>query len=137
MEKEEKRFNKNILIAVDESENSRRAVSYVGQLLGGLGGFNVTVLHVIPKQEKDIFLNGQEEETWYQNYIGRIGNVLDEYRKVLIRWGFDPAKISLNSPLRYCPSMGGMHIGRKGQGRVWHHRCWETGFVSKRRVHFR
>jgi hypothetical protein len=28
-------FNKNILIAVDESENARRAVLYVAQLLEG------------------------------------------------------------------------------------------------------
>ena len=44
----EKVFNKNILIAVDESHNARRAVSYVGQLLGGLVGFKVTILHVVP-----------------------------------------------------------------------------------------
>ena len=42
VENEEKVFNKNILIAVDESNNARRAVSYVGQLLGGLVGFKVT-----------------------------------------------------------------------------------------------
>ena len=46
MNMEEKIFNRNILIAVDESENSRRAVSYVGQLLGGLADFKVTILHV-------------------------------------------------------------------------------------------
>jgi hypothetical protein len=33
-------FNKNIMIAVDESENASRAVSYVGRLLAGIGGFN-------------------------------------------------------------------------------------------------
>ncbi len=32
-------YNKNILIAVDESENARRAVSYVSQLLTGVKGF--------------------------------------------------------------------------------------------------
>ena len=35
----EKTFNKNILIAVDDSENARRAVSYVSQLLKGIKGF--------------------------------------------------------------------------------------------------
>jgi len=32
----EKIFNKNILVAVDESENACRAVSYVGQLMAGV-----------------------------------------------------------------------------------------------------
>ena len=34
-------YNKNILIAVDESENARRAVSYVSQLLKGVKGYKV------------------------------------------------------------------------------------------------
>ena len=48
-------FNKNILIAVDESENARRAVSYVGQLLAGVQGFKVLILHVIRQPEEDFF----------------------------------------------------------------------------------
>jgi nucleotide-binding universal stress UspA family protein len=51
----DKSFNKNILIAVDDSDNSRRAVSYVAQLLGGIGGFKVAIVHVIPEAEEDYF----------------------------------------------------------------------------------
>ena len=36
MTEDEKVFNKKIVIAVDESDNARRAVSYVGQLLKGV-----------------------------------------------------------------------------------------------------
>jgi hypothetical protein len=55
MASQDKVFNKNILIAVDESENARRAVSYVGQLLGGLEDFRVTILHVVPEPDEDFF----------------------------------------------------------------------------------
>jgi hypothetical protein len=30
------RFNRNVLLAVDDSENARRAVDYVASMLGGL-----------------------------------------------------------------------------------------------------
>ena len=105
MENEEKIFNKNILIAVDPSENSHRAVSYVGQILGGLGGFRVTILHIKPKPEEDFFLTPEEEERWLYHYDLKIAALLEEYRQMLIRWGFDPADVSVRSPLRYCPSM--------------------------------
>ena len=44
-------FNRNVLLAVDESENARRAVAYLGFLLGRAGGFRVTLLHVISLPE--------------------------------------------------------------------------------------
>ena len=69
-------FNKNILIAIDESENSRRAVSYVGALLGGLPGFKVTILHVIPEPEEDYFPSSDEREKWLGNYRKRIDALL-------------------------------------------------------------
>ncbi len=51
--------NRNILIAVDESQNAQRAVTYVGKLLGGIKGFKVTVLHVIREPEDDYFHKGR------------------------------------------------------------------------------
>jgi nucleotide-binding universal stress UspA family protein len=39
--------NDRILIAVDGSENALRAVKFVGNTLGGSGGFTVTLIHVI------------------------------------------------------------------------------------------
>jgi nucleotide-binding universal stress UspA family protein len=105
MANEEKAFNKNILIAVDPSENSRRAVSYVGQLLGGLAGFKATILHIKPKPEEDFFAGPEDEERWLRHYSAKIDTLLEEYRRTLIRWGFDPADVTVRSPLRYCPSM--------------------------------
>ena len=67
-ENEEKVFNKKILIAVDESHNARRAVSYVGQLLGGLAGLKVTILHVVPEPEEDYFPSSAEKGKWFTQY---------------------------------------------------------------------
>jgi nucleotide-binding universal stress UspA family protein len=105
MSEETKSFNKNILIAVDESENARRAVSYVAQLLGGAEGFKVTVLHVIPRPEEDFFPNEQEKEQWLKNYRDKIERTLKEHRDLLIKGGFEPQYVSTQSELKYCPSM--------------------------------
>jgi nucleotide-binding universal stress UspA family protein len=105
MEKQETVFNKNILIAVDESENASRAVSYVGQFLGGLDAFKVTVLHVIPKPEEDFFRDRDEEAQWLERYTEKIDALLEGYRQDLIRHGFKPDDVSVRSPLRSCPSM--------------------------------
>jgi nucleotide-binding universal stress UspA family protein len=105
MTKEEKTFNRNILIAVDESENARRAVSYVGQLLGGLAGFKITILHVVPEPEEDYFPTDEQKEKWLIQYRQRIDIMLKDYRQLLIRKGFDPEDVAVRSTVRYCPSM--------------------------------
>lgn len=102
---EEKRFNKNILIAVDESENARRAVSYVGQLLGGAAGFKATILHVVTEPEEDYFPTSAEKTEWLTRYRQKIDVTLEDYRQILIQEGFEPGDVSVRSSIRYCPSM--------------------------------
>ena len=41
--------DKHLLIAVDESDSSRRAVLYVADFLGGFPGFTVTLLQHHPR----------------------------------------------------------------------------------------
>ncbi|MBT8407294.1 MAG: universal stress protein [Deltaproteobacteria bacterium] len=123
-------YVKNILIAVDESENARRAVSYVAQLLGGLEGFKVTVLHVIPQPEEDFFKTSTEKEEWCSQYQEKVDAMLESYRQILIGAGFHPPDVSVRSPFRYCPSMaacilaerdetdyGTLVVGRQGLSR--------------------
>lgn len=98
-------FNKNILIAVDESENARRAVQYVGQLLGDVDGFGVTLLHVIPEPEEDYFPTAAESEKWVARHKQKVAVFLAEYRQILIDSGFRPENVTVRSTLRYCPSM--------------------------------
>jgi len=128
----EKQFsNKNILIAVDESENARRAVFYVAELLGGVEGFEVTILHVIPLPEDDFFITVTEKEKWLSQYRVKIDAMLQGYRQILIGAGFHPNDVSLRSPTRYCPSIaecilaerdereyGTMVVGRQGLSRT-------------------
>jgi len=100
-----KHIKKNILIAVDESENARRAVSYVGQLLGGLPNFKVLILHIIPDPEEDYFPSVSEKEKWIEEHKKQIDILLEDHRRILIQAGFDENAVTTRSTLRYCPSM--------------------------------
>ena len=98
-------YNKNILIAVDESKNSHRAVSYVSQLLAGIKGLKVLLLHVINQPEEDYFSTSTEKEKWLSNYKLKVDVMLEDYRQMLIREGFSPGDVLVRSTLQYCPSM--------------------------------
>jgi nucleotide-binding universal stress UspA family protein len=120
-------INRNIMIAADESDNCRRAVIYVANILGGIKGFKVTVVHVIREPEEDFFSAEAEKEKWYQEQGRKAEIMLEEYRSMLVDSGFDPEDVSVRSTLRYCPSMaecilaerdkleyGTLVVGRKG-----------------------
>jgi nucleotide-binding universal stress UspA family protein len=76
----------------------------VGQLLGGLPGFKVTVLHVVPEPEDDYFPTAAQKEEWLSKYVQKIEALLEECRQALIGKGFDPKDVSARSTLRFCPS---------------------------------
>jgi nucleotide-binding universal stress UspA family protein len=101
----EKNFNKNILIAVDGSENARRAVSYVAQFLAGIKGFKVLVLHVIRQPEEDFFATSSEKDQWFGQYKLKVDAMLEDYRQMLIHAGFDIEDVSIRSTVRNCPSL--------------------------------
>ncbi len=123
-------FNRNILIAADESENAKRAVLYVANLLGGMKGFKVTVLHIVRESEEDYFSDDAQKDKWYKEYRAKTDTVLEEYRQILVDAGFATENVSTRSILRYCPSMaecilserdkleyGTLVVGRKGLSR--------------------
>lgn len=111
------KMNKNILIAVDESENARRAVFYVGQLLGGLPGFKVKLLHVIPDPDEDYFPDPKEKEKWLARTKEKVEAMLADYRQLLIDHGFSKNDISVQTVLRYCPSMAECILAERDETR--------------------
>jgi nucleotide-binding universal stress UspA family protein len=53
---------KHILIAVDDSEASYRAVTYVGSIIGGYEGFRVCLLHALPPLPRELLEFGGSED---------------------------------------------------------------------------
>ena len=59
---------KHILIAVDDSEASYRAVTYVGSIMSGGEGFRVCLLHALPPLPREVLEFGgsgaPQQEEW-------------------------------------------------------------------------
>jgi nucleotide-binding universal stress UspA family protein len=123
-------FSRNVLLAVDDSENARRAVDYAGSMLCGIAGVQVTLLHVISEPEEDHFAKEEEKDSWLEQYRRRIGGVLEDYRQSLMRAGLAEAGIRTHTPMRFCPSIaecilaerdafgyGTVVVGRQGLSR--------------------
>jgi nucleotide-binding universal stress UspA family protein len=53
---------KHILIAVDDSEASYRAVTYVGSIMSGCEGFRVCLLHALPPLPRELLEFGGSED---------------------------------------------------------------------------
>lgn len=85
--------DKHLLIAVDESDSSRRAVLYVADFLGGFPGFTVTLMRIIPEPEEDFFDTVDELNSWTKGQLEGANKMLENYRQVLVQSGFSEDKV--------------------------------------------
>lgn len=86
---------KNILIAVDASENSARAVNYVAELLDSSRGFMVTVLYIERPPNRDLF---PDEASWIeagQAQELRIRTFLQQARTSLAEHGLQGEAVTI------------------------------------------
>ncbi|HDQ40564.1 MAG TPA: universal stress protein [Desulfonatronum sp.] len=75
---------KKILVAVDASENSARAVEYTGIMIGQTPGFQIHLLYVERHPERDIFPDDaswknacQEEEQNIRDFLAQARGMLE------------------------------------------------------------
>ena len=89
--------DRHFLIAVDDSESSKRAVLYVADIVGGFPGFALTLLSIIPEPEEDFFDSEEEQVAWTRGKLEAANVMLENYRQVLIHAGFPPEKVRIRS----------------------------------------
>lgn len=138
---------RNVLVAVDGSENSRRAVEHVAEMLGGSRSFSFTLLHVIAEPDPDYFSNkpGKRLE-WIEKRRAEAQVYLKDYAAILVGVGFDPACVTEEVLVMSCPSLAQcileecarrgaavLVLGRQGRGAKEE---LLLGSVSKAAVHY-
>lgn len=119
--------SRSILIAVDESDNAGRAVSYVRDLLGGIPGFRVSLITIIAEPSEDYFTSENERREWIRDKNASVEDMLDGYRNMLIGSGFGPDEVKTYAVMKECTSIaecilaerkrlacGAVVIGRRG-----------------------
>ncbi len=97
--------DKHLLIAVDQTENSKRAVLYVADFLGGLPGFRVTLLSIIPEPEEDFFNTEEERVSWTKRQTDETNDMLEGYRQILFQAGFDTEKVRVRACVNEAKSL--------------------------------
>lgn len=137
---------KSVVVAVDGSENSRRAVEHVAEVLSGAPGFDFTLLHVIAEPDPDYFGNQPARRLeWISAQRAEAANYLESYRSVLLRAGMEPGAVAVDVVEKDCPSLadcildecarrgaGILVLGRQGRGAKEE---LLLGSVSKAAVH--
>ena len=90
--------DKYLLVAVDESDSSKRAVTYVADFLGGFPGFSVMLFSIVPEPEEDFFDTDEAMNVWIRDALDRTNGMLENYRQILIQSGV-AALAQANQPL--------------------------------------
>jgi len=96
---------RHILIAVDSSDNARRAVLFVGDFFGCYEGFQVTLLHIILEPEATFFRNNNERTKWLASQREEAQKVMEEYENILTDAGFTEDKINVRIDSMRAPSV--------------------------------
>jgi nucleotide-binding universal stress UspA family protein len=100
-----------ILLAVDESENSRRAIHYTGSLLSRTPDVTIMLFHVLKPMPRKLMEHGgsenpategrlsmqlqKDQEAWYKNERESECPILITAQATLEKSGFDATRVSL------------------------------------------
>ncbi|WP_028575862.1 universal stress protein [Desulfonatronovibrio hydrogenovorans] len=112
---------KKILVAVDASDNSARAVEYTGVMTGKAGDCDIHLFYAERLPERDIY---PDEESWCaacQEEQEKIRVFLDKAREILLKHGVKSERITVNylpGAEFTCPS--GRKAGRSVADQIMH-----------------
>ena len=97
--------DRHILIALDETENAKRALLYAADFLGGQPGVRATLLRIITDPLEDYFENDLERADWLEEQYKTADELLKNYRNILAHAGFEKHKINVRVIMNYCSAI--------------------------------
>lgn len=97
---------RHLLLAVDASEGSRRAVAYVADFFGGFPAIYVTLLSILPELPEDAFESEASRPQRLEERQRAREAVLAEYRKILVGGGLREEQIATHLRVRSYTSLG-------------------------------
>ena len=97
---------RHLLVAVDESDNSKRAVMYLADFFCDYKNVFVTLLSIIQEPSEDYFPSDAEREKWLNDKQQAMNKILAGYKEMLIEAGFEEAQVETQLSVRACASVG-------------------------------
>lgn len=96
---------RHILAAVDESDNSKRAIMYLADFFCTDRDVFITILSIIPEPSEDYFTTETAREQWRSDKAAEMNKVLAGYREILIGAGFSDSQVQTRLIIRQCESI--------------------------------
>lgn len=99
-------MERHLLVAVDESDNARRAVMYLADFFSNNRDVFVTLLTVIIDPSEDYFASEEERQQWLADKQAVVDESQASYRALLLDAGFAPEQIATRVVVRADVSIG-------------------------------
>lgn len=97
---------RHLLVAVDESDHSKRTVMYLADFFGGLADVFITLLTIIPEPSEDFFRTEAARATWLHDKRAVMEQAMADYRNILFAVGFQASQVESRIIIRPCTSIG-------------------------------
>lgn len=136
---------RHLLLAVDGSDGSRRAVMYVADFFGDYQDVSITLLSILAEPPEDLFPAERERARWLEEQKRSRDAMFADYRKILAGAGLPEERVATHLVVRHCTSVGDaileeqeklrcciVVIGRRGLSR---HEEFLLGSTSNRILH--
>ena len=91
---------RHLLAAVDESENSKRAVMFLADFFSDSPNVFITLLSIIPEPSEDFFSTDAELQAWLKEKKAGMQKHLAGYKEILLGAGFAEARIATRLSVR-------------------------------------
>ncbi|MDW7771834.1 MAG: universal stress protein [Desulfobulbaceae bacterium] len=96
---------RHLLVAVDGSENSKRAVIFVAHFFLDVKDAFITILSIIPEPSEDYFATDSERSKWIAEKKAEMQDILAEYKEILRGAGYRDEQIDIRLVIRQCESI--------------------------------
>lgn len=97
---------RHLLLAVDETDSSRRAVMFVADFFGDTREVVVTLLSILPEPSEDFFRGDAERLRWREEKVRGVEECLAGYRGILAGAGIAGGRVRTRVVVRQCASIG-------------------------------
>ncbi|MEO5357911.1 MAG: universal stress protein [Nitrospirae bacterium YQR-1] len=96
---------RRILIAVDESISSKRAVSFICEMFRGVSGFTFILYNLVNLFDDDDFVCDLECNEFIKSAVKEKTKILEEYKSMLMESGIREEDIITKSEIRSEPTV--------------------------------
>ena len=96
---------RQILIAVDASANSKRAVQFVGDFFGCYAGIKILLLTIILEPAPGYFDTEDARSDWTATQRTSAEKLLDDYQRLLVDSGFPQDNVLISIICKQAPSI--------------------------------